>query len=401
MPKSKRKFSKLTYLSPRDGFLEADRIDADHPQSAKAVVVPYGLEASVSYGGGTRRGPAAILAASHQLELFDEEFWREPYLNYGVATLAPPVIPAKIEDALAQLAQLNRHILEAGRFPLVLGGEHSLTAGAIRPFAERYDDLAVLQFDAHADLRDGYLGEKYSHASAMRRVLDHRHVALVSVGIRSISVEEIPFVEANRHILEAGRFPLVLGGEHSLTAGAIRPFAERYDDLAVLQFDAHADLRDGYLGEKYSHASAMRRVLDHRHVALVSVGIRSISVEEIPFVEANRHRLHMHFAKDQANWDLDTMLAPLAGRSIYISFDVDGLDCAAMPATGTPEPGGLSFWQVCTILRRASQIGRIVGADLVELAPIKGLHACDFTAAKLAYKILNYALGGNAASARL
>lgn len=311
MPKSKRKFSKLTYLSPKDGFLEADRIDADHPQSAKAVVVPYGLEASVSYGGGTRRGPAAILAASHQLELFDEEFWREPYLNYGVATLAPPVIPAKIEDALAQLAQLNRHILEAGRFPLVLGGEHSLTAGAIRPFAERYDDLAVLQFDAHADLRDGYLGEKYSHASAMRRVLDHRHVALVSVGIRSISVEEIPFVEANRH------------------------------------------------------------------------------------------RLHMHFAKDQANWDLDTMLAPLAGRSIYISFDVDGLDCAAMPATGTPEPGGLSFWQACTILRRASQIGRIVGADLVELAPIKGLHACDFTAAKLAYKILNYALGGNAASARL
>ena len=292
---------RLNYLAADKGFLEPDRAAAA-AAAAAAVVIPYGLEASVSYGGGTAAGPAAILQASQQLELFDEELWRQPCRDFGVATLQPPEIPAKIEDALAQLAALTGTVLDAGRFPLVLGGEHSLTAGAIRPFAERYSDLVVLQFDAHADLRDGYLG-------------------------------------------------------------------------------AH-----------YSHASAMRRVLDHPAVSLVAVGIRAISAGEIPFLEANRQRLHMHFAKDMADWELANMLAPLAGRHVYVTFDIDGLDAGIMPATGTPEPGGLSFWQACKILRRAGEISSIVGADVVELAPIAGLHACDFTAAKLAYKIMSYAL---------
>ena len=103
-------------------------------------------------------------------------------------------------------------------------------------------------------------------------------------------------------MLAGKRFPLVLGGEHSLTPGAIRPFIKRYPDLVVLQFDAHADLRDGYHGEHFSHAAAMRRVLDHDGVTLVSVGIRAISLEEVQFYEQNRHRIHMHLAKQQARW---------------------------------------------------------------------------------------------------
>ena len=163
------------------------------------MVIPFGLEASVSYGSGTAAGPKAIIAASQQLELYDEELGREAYLDYGVAGYREPAIARPLPAALDQLAGLVGGVLDAGKFPFVLGGEHSLTAGAIRPFAERYKDLVVLQFDAHADLRDGYQGEPFSHAAAMRRVLDHAGVSLVSVGIRAISAAEVEFYEANRH----------------------------------------------------------------------------------------------------------------------------------------------------------------------------------------------------------
>mgnify|MGYP005852898517 FL=1 len=186
----------------------------------------------------------------------------------------------------------------------------------------------------------------------------------------------------------------MVGGEHSITPGAVNPFAAAYRDLVVLQFDAHADLRDGYLGEHYSHASAMRRVLDHRHVTVVSVGIRAISSGEVAYLEAHRDRIHIHWAKDQARWDVEEIVAPLRGRPVYVTFDIDGLDSAVMPATGTPTPGGLQYLQALTILKRAAEVGRIVGADLVELAPIRGLHAADYTAAALAYKIMSYALSG-------
>ena len=193
-------------------------------------------------------------------------------------------------------------------------------------------------------------------------------------------------------MLAAGKFPFVLGGEHSLTAGAIRPFAARHKDLVVLQFDAHADLRDGYLGEHFSHASAMRRVLDHPGVSLVSVGIRAVSTPEVEFYDANRDRITIHWAKDQARWNIEEIVKPLAGRPVYVTFDIDALDAAIMPATGTPTPGGLGYWQALAILRRACAVGNVVGADLVEFAPIKGFHAYDFTAAAIAYKMLSYAL---------
>ena len=123
---------------------------------------------------------------------------------------------------------------------------------------------------------------------------------------------------------------------------------------------------------------------------LVSLGIRNLSESEIPFLEANRHRIHIHWAKDKARWNLAEILKPLRGRPIYLTFDVDGLDGSVMSATGTPEPGGLFWQETIDIIEAASKVGTIVGADINELAPKPNLHACDFLAAKLAYKILAF-----------
>ena len=293
----------MNYLDSQAGFLGLEKDESVSVDAARAVIVPFGLEASVSYGGGTAKGPQAIVEASHQVELFDEEFWREVYRDYGVATLDYPEIADDIPAALEQLANTTEALLRGNKFPLILGGEHSLTAGSIRPFVERYPDLAILHFDAHADLRDGYDGEHYSHAAALRRVMDHP--------------------------------------------------------------------------------------ID----TLVSIGIRNISAGEIGFLEANRHRIHIHWAKDRRQWDTQAIVEPLRGRPVYLTFDLDGFDSSIMAATGTPEPGGVHWEEAIDIIRAASRISNIVGADVVELAPREELHACDFLAAKLCYKILNFALG--------
>lgn len=315
------------YLPAEQSFLDPVRVDAHDPDAARAVVIPFGLEATVSYGAGTARGPSAILRASQQLELYDEELGCEPYRAWGVAALREPVIEPSIEAALDQLAHLVEGVIKEDKFPLVLGGEHSLTPGAIRPILTRYPDLVVLQLDAHADLRDGYLGERYSHAAAMRRVL------------------ELP---------------------------------------RELPSELTSELTGGLPGELPGELHG---------ASLVSVGVRSIAAEEVEFYAANRDRIQIHWAKDQMRWDMAEILAPLKGRPVYITFDIDALDSAIMPATGTPTPGGLGYWQALDLLRGAcAAAGRVVGADLVEFAPIAGLHACDYTAAALAYKLLAYAL---------
>jgi agmatinase len=117
-----------------------------------------------------------------------------------------------------------------------------------------------------------------------------------------------------------------------------------------------------------------------------------VSKEEVAFYEANRNRIRIHWGKDQARWDVDEIVAPLRGRPVYVTFDVDALDPSVMPATGTPVPGGMGYLQALDILRRAAGAGTIVGADIVELAPLPGLHACDYAAAALAYKLMSYAL---------
>ena len=293
----------LRYRTLEDGFLGLQPEEAPGPpETAKAVVIPFGLEKTVCFGGGTAAGPEAAIKASPQLEFFLEEMWCEPYWQFGIATLeTEPIAPGHAE-ALEQI--------------------------------------------------DG-------------------------------------LVEA---VLAEGKFPLVLGGEHSLTIGAARPFLRRYPDLAIVQFDAHTDLRDGYLGEHFSHASAMRRLLDGTSASLTSIGIRAISAEEAAWYETQRDRITIHFAKDQKDWRVEDIVAPLKGRPVYLTFDVDGLDASLMPATGTPEPGGLFFNEACELLRAIAAEADVVGADVVELAPIPGYHAADFITAKLAYKLLSYVL---------
>ena len=290
-------------LPPDEGFLGLSPEDGVDYAAAKAVIIPFGLEGSVSYGGGTANGPAAMIEASHQVELFDEDLWCEPFRDFGVVTMREKVVDgSNIKAAINNLSALTEQTLKDGKFPLVFGGEHSITPGAIRPFLAEFENLIILHFDAHADLRDGYEGEPYSHAAAIRRVLDHPTVSVVSVGIRNISAEEIPFLDANRH------------------------------------------------------------------------------------------RITIHWGKDRANWQVEDIVTPLKGRPIYLTFDLDGFDGSVMPATGTPEPGGFFWNDAIDIIKAASEAGKIVGADINELAPIKGLNAPNFLAAKLAYKILSLAL---------
>mgnify|MGYP003386010944 FL=1 len=291
----------LSFLPTTKAFLGLPQKDICKPQDAKVVIIPFGLENSVSYGGGTRGGPQAILNASPQLEMFDEEYWCEAYRNYGVATLKCPPLKKDLRAALTQIEEMTESVLADGKFPFALGGEHSQTAGSIRPFVKRYKKIGILHFDAHADLRDGFNGEHYSHAAALRRVLDHKEV-----------------------------------------------------------------------------------------VSLVSIGIRNISASEIPFLAKSADRIRMFFAKDKKQWKIKEMLKPLKGLPVYLTFDIDGLDSSIMPATGTPEPGGLLWDETMDIIRAAAAELNIVGADLVELSPRKELHACDFLAAKLVYKMLNH-----------
>ena len=147
----------MKFLPAKKSFLSEEG-GAENPADAKAVIIPFGLERTVSYGGGTANGPQAILDASGQLEMYDEELGCEAFRKYGVATLEPEKIAQGQEAALEQLSGIVQQVLDAGKFPMVLGGEHAITAGAIKPYAKKYDELWVLHFDAHADLRDGYDG---------------------------------------------------------------------------------------------------------------------------------------------------------------------------------------------------------------------------------------------------
>ncbi len=198
---------------------------------------------------------------------------------------------------------------------------------------------------------------------------------------------------AARAQVEEGRFLLTLGGEHSITAPLVAAHRTVWPDLTVLQVDAHADLRDSYCGSPHNHACAMRRVVD-QDVPLVQVGIRSLTREERELAEADP-RITTFFAHELAGRPAGAWAAEVAGRlgsRVYLTIDLDGLDPSIMPATGTPVPGGLSWWELTTLLEVVSRSATLVGADLVELAPIGGMVAPDFLAARLAYRIMGLAL---------
>tara|TARA_B100002051_G_scaffold21441_1_gene16705 strand:+ start:95 stop:1000 length:906 start_codon:yes stop_codon:yes gene_type:complete len=294
--KSKINF-KIKYLSNKKGFLG---IDNKFSIKEKVVIVPFGLEKTVSYGGGTKNGPEEIIKASHQVELYDEELSCEPYKKIGIKTLKPFKINKNINKALNKMSKINDEILKKNMFPLTFGGEHSITPGCIAPFAKKYKKLCLLHFDAHADLRDNYNGEKYSHASAIRRCLDYKNVSVISFGIRNISESEISYIKKNSN------------------------------------------------------------------------------------------RIKIYWAKDKKRWNLNSFKKLIKNKTVYLTFDVDGFDSSIMPATGTPEPGGLFWDETLKIIKIAMKNSKIVGADINELAPIKGFNSYNFLVAKLAYKILSY-----------
>ncbi len=272
------------------------------PENSKVAIVPVPYEATVSYGKGTSKGPAAILEASHQVELFDDELWVEPY-KIGIQTLAPVVmkpVDGDTENPFQELRDVVSPIIEFGKFPIILGGEHALTLGAVAACADKYPDLSILQIDAHADLRESYEGNPYSHASV------------------------------SYHIYQGLPNPLI-----------------------------------------------------------TQVGIRNISAGEVEWLENEKPKVNIFWARHQDRWNFHEIISTLS-ENVYLTIDIDGLDSGIMPSTGTPEPGGMNWYQLMELVKLVCVKKNVVAADIVELAPIENLHAPDFLAAKLLYKIIGY-----------
>lgn len=276
-------------------------------EQAQVVILPIPLERTTSYGAGTRHGPREILQASAYLELWDEE------LQAGVEQLGICTLP-----------------------------EMEL------PFGEMAAVIGEIRRVAHA-------------------------------------------------IAGTGKFLVALGGEHSITPPIVAALAAIHRGLTVLQIDAHADLRDAFMGSPYSHACAMRRVLEH--AAATQVAIRSLSPEEAAAVPRLGTRLFYDCTlREDPHW-VDRVVDSL-GDPVYITIDCDGLDPAIMPAVGTPEPGGLSWYELLRLLRATFAQRRVVGCDLVELAPIPGVTAPNFLCAKLVLKLITYRFSAASATQR-
>jgi agmatinase len=293
-----------THLTP-DNFLGLPDEYSSFDR-AGVLVLPIPFERTVSYGGGTQAGPAAIITASQQVELYDREFDREPGLEYGVHTLPALELDDDPAAAVAQIAAAVTAAAASGKLLVGLGGEHTISAGF------------------------------------------------------------------GRGLLQA------LGGP-----------------LTVVQIDAHSDLRDSYEDTPYSHACVARRLLELDGIEQVlQLGIRSVCAEEVEFARQHPQQARVWYAEQvhEGRW-LTEFVQRVRGRRVYLTIDVDGLDPAIVPATGTPEPDGLTWRETLHIVRTLAANATIVGLDCVELAPQPALHAADFAVAKLIYKTISYARG--------
>jgi agmatinase len=269
-------------------------------EHARVVIFPIPLDRTTSYVPGTRNGPHEILVASSHMELWDEETQTDVH-SIGIFTLPEMEFPfASMDEVVREIRRVTAELLNHDKFPFILGGEHSITPAVVGAMAAKYPGLTVLQIDAHADLRESFMGTPHNHACAMRRTLEFART--IQVGIRSLSPEEA-------------------------AAAPTLPTEIFYD----FNMRANADWVD--------------RIVD------------SLS------------------------------------EQVYITIDVDGLDPAIMPATGTPEPGGLSWYETLAVLRRVIERRTVVGCDVVELSPMPGHVAPNFLCAKLIYKILSYRFG--------
>lgn len=277
-------------------FLASEIANYD-PQDAFFHVIPAGFEATVSYVGGTAKGPAAILEASNQLELWDGE---SVPAESGIYTTEAVDCSGSAEEVLEAIQKKVEASLSMDAIPVLLGGEHTVTLGALRALHKKGERFGVVQFDAHADLRDMYEGSPLSHACVMRRALD-LDIPIFQIGVRAMCQEE-------------------------------------------------AHLR--------------------RHRRIPHLDARALAFDEIP----------------------PMLLPPEFPENVYITFDVDGLDPSVIRATGTPVPGGLGWHQALALVERVVAGRRVVGLDVVELAPQPGDHASDFAAAQLAYCLMGAAL---------
>ena len=187
------------------------------------------------------------------------------------------------------------------------------------------------------------------------------------------------------HIIKDGKFPLMFGGEHSIALGGAMAAAKKFRNLSVLQLDAHSDSRFEFEGTKYHHATHMRRVVEDLKLSATHVGIRSTSEEEIQFFKKSKLN-HVFYAPEVP---IDQIIETLK-TNVYVTIDLDALDTSIMSGVGTPEPGGLGWYETLELLKAVAKSRKIVGADIVELDPIPGQPASDFTAAKLAYKLIGY-----------
>jgi len=265
--------------------------------NSRVVILPIPLDRTTSYVPGTRNGPHEILVASSHMELWDEETQTDVH-SVGIYTLPEMEFPfATMDEVVREIRRVASELVSRDKFVFVLGGEHSITPAVVAAMAAKHPGLSVLQIDAHADLRESFMGTRHYHACAMRRTLEYARTT--QVGIRSLSPEEA-------------------------AAASTLPTEIFYD----FNMREHADWID--------------RVVD------------SLS------------------------------------ETVYITIDVDGFDPAIMPATGTPEPGGLSWYEALTLLRRVIEQRTVVGCDIVELTPLAGHVAPNFLCAKLIYKILSY-----------
>ncbi|MCX6707423.1 MAG: agmatinase [Candidatus Woesearchaeota archaeon] len=280
-----------------DNFMGLEEEQAKSYKDSKAVIMQVPFEGTVSYEKGTSKAPKVIIETSKQLEIYDEELGRETILEVGIWT----------------------------------------------------DDKEIKEKTADKNVEAVYAASK-------------------------------------KHVSE-NKFLAILGGEHSITTGAIKAYKEKYSKLSVLQLDAHADLRDEYTGTIYSHAAVMSRIREL--CPAVQVGIRDFSRPEAEKIKKFNYPIFM--AKDI--YDNDKWFDKAIGKlsdDVFITFDIDVFDQSIMPATGTPVTGGLDWYMVIKFLRRVFEKKNVVGFDLVELAPMKNMHGCDYLAAKLVYKMIGY-----------
>jgi agmatinase len=290
------KVSDELFRPPRASFAGISS-EAAAFDKAKVVVLPVPYDSTTEYKSGTREGPQAIIDASQYLEFYDVEMDRD-VSEVGIVTL--PEVQPHMSDPQLMVERVYR---------------------------------------------------------------------------------------ITTQLLDGGKLVAMLGGEHSLTIGAVKAFRDRYPALSVLQMDAHADLRDEYMGTSYSHACVMRRVWEY--CPIVQVGVRSLSQEERLFQE--EHRIESFYAEALTSPDCVDQVVSRLSTQVYVSIDLDVFDPSIMSAVGTPEPGGLSWQQVLELLRATATSKQVVGFDVMELCPKEGPASCAFLAAKLAYKLVGYA----------